>query len=204
MNSTFKRVINRVLWLGGVMLLWGAIVSGAEAANPYVATGTFTASITAGTCTVTAMDNSGAPTSAIAMGDIYLSEVKAKSRAIPFKLKFSDCLGLSTITVSNSVGVCSGTAAQDDAFANTLTGEDGAAGVGLEVWFGAVDGGRLLHCHAPQNNAANVITLGATPVTTAQTVTQDMNARIVPANVDGGAMAAGMFNATVNFTLTYE
>lgn len=204
MNSTIGKCVGQTCWLGSVVVLWGAIAFGAQAANPYIATGTFTASITAGTCTVTALDSSAAATPNIAMGDIYLSEVKQKSGMIPFKLKFSDCLGISTVTVSNSVGVCSGTAAQDDTFANTLKGNDDAAGVGLEIWFGAVDGGGLLHCHAPESNTNNVITLGASPITVAQTVTQDMNARIVPAAGDSAAMKAGMFNATVNFTLTYE
>lgn len=204
MNSTIEKCFSQACWLGSVVVLWGALASGVQAANPYSATGTFTASITAGTCTVTALDDSGSATSNITMGDIYLSEVMQKSRAIPFQLKFSNCLGISTITVSNTVGVCSGTAAQDDTFANTLKGKEDAAGMGLEIWFGAADGGGLLHCHAPENNAGNVITLGASPVTVAQTVTQAMNARIVPAVGDSTEMTAGMFNATVNFTITYE
>ncbi|MEH5891457.1 fimbrial protein [Enterobacter roggenkampii] len=184
--------------------LYGTMLPCARAANPYIATGTFTASITSGTCTVTATDNSGAATSTIDMGDIYFSEIKNSSPVIPFKLKFSDCLGVSTITVSNAIGACTGASAQGDAFANTLTGEGNAAGVGLEIWMGGVGEGGLMHCHSPESNAQNVITLGTSPVITAQTVTQDMNARIVPAAEESAGMTAGMFNATVNFTLTYE
>lgn len=191
-------------WWAYTWVLLGLMAPGAQAANTYTSTGTFTANITAGTCTVTATDNGGAAITVLDMGDIYISELKAKAHAIPFKLKFSNCLGVSTITVSNTQGGCSGSSSQDDTFGNTLSGAGNASGVGLEIWMGATDGNGLLHCHAPEKNAGNVLALGAGPVVVDTTKTQDMNARMVAASGETSGVVAGMFNTTVNFTFTYE
>lgn len=54
---------------------------------------TVNANITAGTCSASVVEGDTI-TDTIAFGNVYISEVYAKSKIKPFKLRFSDCVGL--------------------------------------------------------------------------------------------------------------
>lgn len=186
-----------------VLLLALLFISRCYAASPYTATGTFTADITAGTCTVVATDSSGNETSTINIGDVYRSEVGNKTHVTPFHLKFSNCLGVSKIAVSTSKILCSGTSGTDNAFSGPH-GEGGANAVGLELWMGDVDGNNQFHCNNPASDN-NVINIASTPTVVAKNTTQNMSARpIIAGGRQLSDVTAGALDVTVNFTFTYE
>jgi type 1 fimbria pilin len=170
------------------------------ASSPYTATGTFTADITAGTCTVVATDSSGAETSTINIGDVYISELNSKSHVTPFNLQFSNCLGVSKIAISTARYSCA--SSNDKAFGGTAEGTE--KNVGLEIWMGNVDGGHQFNCIDPSQDN-NVISLGTTPVSKATDYTQAMSARpIVASGYKISDVVAGTAFYTINFTFTYE
>lgn len=186
--------------IAGVLLLTLFFISRGFAASPYSATGTFTADITAGTCTVVATDSSGNTTNNINIGDVYISELQNKVHVTPFNLKFTNCLGISKITVSTASSTCAGN--NTDAF-GAISGSK-AANVGLEVWMGNVDGSNQFHCGNPGSNN-NKINLSSTPVVKATSYTQAMSARpIVTSGYKISDVVAGNASYTVNFTFTYE
>ncbi|WP_336284394.1 fimbrial protein [Citrobacter arsenatis] len=175
----------------------------AWADNPFSSTGTFSANIIAGTCTATVIAANGASGNSIDLGEIYLSEIVKKTDVIPFSLKFSGCLGVAKIAISNLAGQCSGSAATDSSFGNQLMGADASVGVGLDIWGNDVNSGTLFDCHNPKDNNV-VITLAPTPVINPVDYIQNMHAQLVESSDASVSLAAGDFSAAVSFTVTYE
>lgn len=47
-----------------------------------------------GTCTAKLVNDSNQPISVVEFGDVYISEINAKSKIKTFKLQFKDCAGI--------------------------------------------------------------------------------------------------------------
>ncbi|MBA7856840.1 fimbrial protein [Enterobacter cloacae complex sp. 2024EL-00215] len=153
---------------------------------------TFKSTIGAGTCTAQIQDAGGQPISTLGFGDVFKSEVAAKSRSEPFKIAFTSCAGVKSATVqaiTGTGGACSGPSSDGDAFGSQH-------GVGFEVWKNTVDTGTLLSCSTKP--VQNVTISGAT-------ANVDLAARIVIAKTKTIAdVTAGDVTTPVTFVVTYQ
>lgn len=148
---------------------------------------TFISTIEAGTCTAQVQDVTGKPVSTLAFGDVYKSDLTAKSRSEPFSVAFTACLGVKSATVQVQKGT--GGSCAGDAF-------DASHAAAFEVWHGTAGGGTLLSCNAPANQSVT-ISSGAGKL--------DLAARIVIAN--GKAISdvtTGNVSAPVTLVVTYQ
>lgn len=169
---------------------------------------TVEANITAGTCAASVVDGETA-TNTIGFGNVYISEVFAKTKVKPFKLRFSECAGLKdkTATVvldhAASGGGCAGGNGQNAEFANMSSSESKAGKVAVEVWTTETPAGTnsvQLHCY---NKNAQTVDLSAATSTTP--VDFPLSARMAP--VTGSALntlTAGDFYSPTTFTITYQ
>lgn len=153
-------------------------------------TATFETTVVPGTCTAEIHDATGNPSSEIKFGDVFRSDLTAKSRIEALKLNFSGCSGVKTAEVQITPGAgkdCS--TASSDKFGSTN-------GVAFELWKGVADTGSVLSCTTqPKQNVT--ISSG--------TGNLDMNARIVIA--DGKTIAdvtPGAVTSLVTFMVTYQ
>lgn len=98
---------------------------------------TVNANITAGTCSASVVEGDTI-TDTIAFGNVYISEVYAKSKIKLFKLRFSDCVGLkdkkAKFRLAPNNVACPGSSGTDGQFANASTSTTKAAMVAMEVW----------------------------------------------------------------------
>ncbi|POP41589.1 fimbrial protein [Superficieibacter electus] len=168
---------------------------------------TVEANITAGTCSASVLDGA-AETGTIAFGDVYVSEVFAKSKVKPFKLRFSNCAGLkdktATVTLAPASGVgCAGGSSNNAEFSNASTATTKAQKTGVEVWTTNTPDGTgsvLLHCF---NKNAQTVDLSGASATTP--VDFDLSARMVPVTGYGlSSLSAGDFFSPTTFTITYQ
>ncbi|EGQ5284721.1 fimbrial protein [Enterobacter hormaechei] len=152
---------------------------------------TFTSTIEAGTCTAQIQDASGKVITTLPFGDVYKSDLTAKSRSEPFKIAFSGCAGVKSATVKAQKGTggkCSGTTPGDSFDAGNATA--------FEVWKGTAGSGTLLSCNTPANQNVT-ISSGAAKL--------DLAARIVIAKDKViGDVTTGNVSAPVTFVVTYQ
>lgn len=153
---------------------------------------TFTTTIEAGTCTAQVQDASGQPISTLAFGDVFKSDLVAKTRSEAFKIAFSGCAGVKSATVQATKGTggsCSGAALTGDSFA-------GGHETGFEIWKGVADTGTLLSCKTTPVQNVSI---------TSATAKVDMAARIVIASGKTIAdVTTGDVSAPVTFVVTYQ
>ena len=140
-----------------------------------------------GTCTATLVNDSDQDISVVDFGDVYISEINAKTKVKTFKLKFKDCAGLPN---------------KKAGFANGSTAADKASAVAVEVWSTetpATGSATQFSCVTPASqevtisNAANAV------------VYYPMSARlVVEKNKTVSNVTAGKFSAPATFTVTYN
>ncbi|EAM8011828.1 fimbrial protein StaE [Salmonella enterica subsp. enterica] len=167
---------------------------------------TVNANITAGTCSASVVEGDTI-TDTIAFGNVYISEVYAKSKIKPFKLRFSDCVGLkdkkAKFRLAPNNVACPGSSGTDGQFANASTSTTKAAMVAMEVWTTETPGGTgavKLHCWSKPEQTVD---LSGASVTTP--VDFPLSAMMVVQS--GGTlqnMTAGDFYSPTTFTITYQ
>lgn len=77
-----------------------------------------------GTCTATLVNDSDQDISVVDFGDVYISEINAKTKVKTFKLKFKDCAGIPNKKAQIKLtkrATCEGTANDGAGFANGST-----------------------------------------------------------------------------------
>ncbi|EHI7783506.1 fimbrial protein [Salmonella enterica] len=161
---------------------------------------TVEATITSGTCSAKVMVGD-VETNTIQLGDdIALSEVLAKSRVKPFKVRFSDCAGLpestATLKLARRSGNCGGS--NGPTFRN-LGGT--SAGIGLEVWTSETPEGNdsvQLLCNTP-----NEQTIDISAARNAGNLDYNMSARLVDAT-NVGSVTAGTFTSPTVLMISYK
>ena len=60
-----------------------------------------------GTCTATLVNDSDQDISVVDFGDVYISEINAKTKVKTFKLKFKDCAGIPNKKAQNKINQAS-------------------------------------------------------------------------------------------------
>lgn len=88
-----KKQVLRGVILGALATMTAGVSTMAQADGTASLDLTVNANITAGTCSASVLDGETA-TDTIAFGNVYISEVFAKTKVKSFKLRFSDCAGL--------------------------------------------------------------------------------------------------------------
>ncbi|MCI3075696.1 fimbrial-like protein YadL, partial [Escherichia coli] len=143
--------------------------------------------------------------SVVDFGDVYISEINAKTKVKTFKLKFKDCAGIPNKKAQIKLtkrATCEGTANDGAGFANGSTAADKASAVAVEVWSTetpATGSATQFSCVTPASqevtisNAANAV------------VYYPMSARlVVEKNKTVSNVTAGKFSAPATFTVTYN
>ena len=173
--------------------LFGGVVSFATQAQingTSSLTATFQTNVVPGTCVAEILDSTGTASSELDFGDVFKSDLTAKSRIEAFKLNFSNCSGVKNASVQATPGAgtnCS--SGSSDKFGSTN-------GTAFEVWKGVADTGTVLSC---TSQPAQNVTISS------GTGSMDMNARIVIA--DGKTIAdvtPGKVTSLVTFMVTYQ
>ncbi|EBO9257714.1 fimbrial protein [Salmonella enterica] len=168
---------------------------------------TVNANITTGTCSASIIGKGGA-TNTIGFGNVYISELVAKTKVETFKLRFSDCAGLkekkATVVLSPAAGIgCAGGRAQNAEFSNATTQTPKAARTAVEVWTTDVPesaDSEQFHCY---NKNAQTVDLAGVSTTTP--VDFPLSARMVPVSGYGVSdITAGDFYSPTVFTITYQ
>lgn len=83
-----------------IATLIATVAVGASVSNNFTYASTTSSSLTVnsnltmGTCTAQIMNNSDKVISEVAFGNVYISELGAKSKVQQFKIRFSNCSGL--------------------------------------------------------------------------------------------------------------
>ena len=145
-----------------------------------------------GTCTATLVNDSDQDISVVDFGDVYISEINAKTKVKTFKLKFKDCAGIPNKKAQIKLtkrATCEGTANDGAGFANGSTAADKASAVAVEVWSTETPASQEVTI----SNAANAV------------VYYPMSARlVVEKNKTVSNVTAGKFSAPATFTVTYN
>ncbi len=153
---------------------------------------TFTSTVEAGTCTAQIQNTGGQPITTLAFGEVFKSDLVAKTRSEPFKIAFSGCAGVKSASVKATAGTggsCSGDAKDGDSF-------DATNAAAFEVWKGTAGSGTLMNCNTtPSQNVS--ISGGAANL--------NLAARIVIAKDKViGDVGTGDVSAPVTFVVTYQ
>ncbi|HCB4954519.1 fimbrial protein [Salmonella enterica] len=186
---------------GALAIINLGVLPGAHAANGTSSLDlTVEANLTTGTCSATVMDGDTETTTIKLGDDIALSEVIAKSRVKPFKVRFTDCAGLPESTASLRLARRGGSCAGSNGPAFRNQGGT-SAGIGLEVWTTAEpegNGSVQLICNSPNTVTVNVSTAKGTT-----NMDYDLSARLV--DVTGvGTATAGTFTSPTVLTISYK
>lgn len=158
-----------------------------------------------GTCTATLVNDSDQDISVVDFGDVYISEINAKTKVKTFKLKFKDCAGIPNKKAQIKLtkqATCEGTANDGAGFANGSTATDKASAVAVEVWSTetpATGRATQFSCVTPASQEVTIST-AANAV-----VYYPMSARlVVEKNKTVSNVTAGKFSAPATFTVTYN
>lgn len=159
-----------------------------------------------GTCDAKLVNDSNQKISAVDFGDVYISEINAKSKIKTFKLQFKDCAGIpgkKALINLTKRATCEGTNNDGAGFANGSTGTGKASAVAVEVWnttTPATGGATQFSCTAPANKEVIIATATGNNV-----VDYPMSARlVVEKDKTVGNVTAGTFSAPATFTVTYN
>lgn len=153
---------------------------------------TFTSTISAGTCTAQIQNASGQAINTLDFGDVFKSDLVNQSRSEPFKVAFTDCVGVKSASyqvIPGAGGGCSGPSSDGDSFS-------AGNATGFEVWQGESATGTLLSCNSKPAQSLPI---------SGRTLDVDFASRIVIAK--GRTIAnvtAGSVSAPVTFVITYQ
>lgn len=201
-----KKQFFRGLMVGALTVAGAGISTFAQADGTPSLDLTVNANITAGTCSASVVGKEG-ETNTIGFGNVYISEVAAKTKIESFKLRFSDCAGLNekkaTVVLAPAGVGCAGPNAKNAEFANTTTQTPKAEKTAVEVWTTDVpEGTDSVQLHCSTKNAQTVDLAGASTTTP---VEFPLSARLVPVSGSGiAAITAGDFYSPTVFTITYQ
>jgi type 1 fimbria pilin len=195
MNNHRKRnlLMKKTSILGGVA---GALFFSASAFASITGTSsvsaTFTSTIAAGTCTAQIQNASGQPISTLDFGDVFKSDLVKQSRSEPFKVAFTDCVGVKSASYQVTPGAgssCAGQSADGDAFS-------AGNATAFEVWQGESATGTLLSCNTRPTQSLPI---------SGRTLDVPFASRIVIAKDSTIAdVTAGSVSAPVTFVVTYQ
>lgn len=159
---------------------------------------TFQAELTNTTCTAQITDAQDTPTNTISYGEVYKSEIAAKSRVVPFKIKFSACSGVDHVNVDTNPGAggtCSG-GASGDAY-TAVTADHSDSNAAFELWLYGVDQGVQMSCGSPYYLMNMSVSEGEAEY--------DIDSRLVLASGKSVSdVINGDVSAPVTFVLTYQ
>ncbi|ECC1691930.1 fimbrial protein [Salmonella enterica subsp. salamae] len=164
------------------------------------------ANITAGTCSASILDGA-TETSVINFGNVYVSEVWAKTKVKPFKLRFSDCAGLkdkkASLVIAPRNAGCAGGHSNNAEFSNASPETSKAQRTAVELWTtDTPEGSNSVQFHCYNKNAQEI---DLSSVSSTTSVDYPLSARMVP--VTGFAiteLTAGDFYSPTTFTITYQ
>nr|HEK5737716.1 fimbrial-like protein YadL [Escherichia coli] len=159
-----------------------------------------------GTCTASLVDDNNQPISVVAFGDVYISEINAKSKIKTFKLQFKDCAGIpgkkAKIKLTKRA-TCEGASNDGLGFANGSTATDKASAVAVEVWntsTPAVGSATQFSCVTPTDQEVSIAAATGNTV-----VDYPMSARlVVDKSKTVSDVTAGTFSAPATFSVTYN
>lgn len=185
--------MKNISFLGGVV---GALLFSAPSFAAITGTGsvsaTFTSTIEAGTCTAQIQNASGQAINTLDFGDVFKSDLVSQSRSEPFKVAFTDCVGVKSAkyqVVPGANGGCSGGSSDGDSFA-------GGHATGFEVWQGVAGSGTILSC---KTKPAQSLTISG------RSLDVDFASRIVLAKGKKITdVTAGSASTPVTFVITYQ
>jgi type 1 fimbria pilin len=192
--------------IAGILIASGvAVIPAAQATEQLKLT--VDANITAGTCSVEVLEGES-PTNVIAFGNVYISEVFAKTQVKPFKLRFSNCVGLvdkkATVTLAPAATIgCAGGETTNAEFSNASQSPTKAAKTGVEVWTTETpEGANSVQFHCYNKNPQTVDLSSASANTP---VDYPLSARMIPVtNASISQLSAGDFYSPTVFTVTYQ
>ncbi|GDN89698.1 TPA: fimbrial protein [Escherichia coli] len=196
-----------------IATLIATVAVGASVSNNFTYASTTSSSLTVnsnltmGTCTAQIMNNSDKVISEVAFGNVYISELGAKSKVQQFKIRFSNCSGLpqnSAQIVLAPKGIsCAGSQASSAVFSNFYTDASAATRTAVEVWTTDTpesNGSTQFHC---AQKIPVPVTLPAD--TTTQPYDYPLSARMTVAE---GRLVTdvrpGSFLSPTTFTITYQ
>ncbi|EEV3345300.1 fimbrial protein [Escherichia coli] len=198
-----------------IATLIATVAVGASVSNNFTYASTTSASLTVnsnltmGTCSAKILDTSDTEINTVAFNNVYISELAAKSKVQPFKIRFSDCAGLpgkkAQLVLSPKTGVnCAGGLSNTAGFANTISsGNGGSSRAAVEVWTTTTprgNGSQQFSCVQ-----RNVINVDLSNASTTQPYDFDLSARMIIA--DGWTVndvLPGDFLSPTTFTITYQ
>ena len=159
-----------------------------------------------GTCTSTLTDDGTTKISTINFGDVYISEINAKTKIKTFKLQFKDCAGIpgkkAKIKLTTRA-LCEGNSNNGPGFANASTATAKAAAVAVEVWSTSTpgkNGAKQFSCVTPATEEVSIAN-----ATGSNVVDYPMSAVLVVAKDKTVTdVTAGDFTAPATFTVTYN
>lgn len=170
---------------------------------------TVNSNLTMGTCSAKVMDTSNTEINTVAFNNVYISELAAKSKVQPFKIRFSDCAGLpgksaQLVLAPRNIG-CAGATSNTAGFANKLnsTTDGGSSRAAVEVWTTTTPGGSGSEQFSCVQR--NVINVNLSNASTTQPYDFDLSARMIIA--DGRTVndvLPGSFLSPTTFTITYQ
>lgn len=132
-----KKQVLRGVILGALATMTAGVSTMAQADGTASLDLTVNANITAGTCSASVLDGETA-TDTIAFGNVYISEVFAKTKVKSFKLRFSDCAGLkdkkASLVIAPRDAGCAGSDSTNAEFANASTATSKAQRTAVELW----------------------------------------------------------------------
>lgn len=205
-----KKQFLRGLIIGALATMGTGVSTLAQADGTASLDLTVEANITAGTCAASVLDGETA-TATIGLGNVYVSEVWAKSKSKPFNLRFSDCAGLKDKTAKLQIApannLCTGSGSDNPEFANNSTSATKAGKTGMEIWSTSTPEGTgsvRFACGGPVTSEQTIDLSAATSTTP---VDYPLSARLVPVSTGGTTLAqltAGDFLTHTVFTITYQ
>lgn len=202
-----KKQFFRGLMVGALATVGAGVSTFAQADGTPSLDLTVNANITAGTCSASVVGKEG-ETNTIGFGNVYISEVAAKTKIETFKLRFSDCAGLvgkkATVVLAPAAGTgCAGGNSQNAEFANVTKQTPKAEKTAVEVWTTDTPAGTdsvQFHCF---NKNAQIVDLAN--ASTTDPLEFPLSARLVPVSGYGmAAITAGDFYSPTTFTITYQ
>lgn len=202
-----KKQLLRGLLIGALTCVGAGVAPLAQADGTSSLDLTVNANITTGTCSASIIGKGGA-TNTIGFGNVYISELIAKTKVETFKLRFSDCAGLkekkATVVLAPAAGTgCAGGKSQNAEFSNATTQTPKAERTAVEVWTTDVPesaDSEQFHCY--NKNAQTVDLAGASTTTP---LDFPLSARMVAVSGFGVSdITAGDFYSPTVFTITYQ
>ncbi|EEJ9247875.1 fimbrial protein [Salmonella enterica subsp. enterica serovar Muenchen] len=202
-----KKQLFRGLMVGALTASGAGISTFAQADGTPRLDLTVNANITTGTCSASIVDKMG-ETNTISFGNVYISEVVAKTEIETFTLRFSDCAGLvgkkATVVLAPAAGTgCAGGNSQNAEFANATKQTPKAEKTGVEVWTtDTPEGTNSVQFHCNNKNAQ---TVDLTTASTTEPQDFPLSARLVPVSGSGvSAITVGDFYSPTTFTISYQ